>query len=100
QNKAAMLPLRAGGLAGGIVGPVAVEADHAPVDAPPGAAGAGVVADRVVDPPPRAVAHHRVPGAEAARNRGVVPRPPGSLADALDAVCLQAGTPAPRYPLA
>src|SRR5581483_12056859 len=70
--------------AGGIIGPVAVEADHAPLDAPADAEPAAGLVDRIADLMARAVGDVRDAAAEPSRERLCGPRPPGHLANPLD----------------
>src|SRR5204862_6252079 len=88
-------PLRPRHPAGRVVGPVAVETDHTPLDAPAHAEPAGVFQDRIVDGTARAVRHARDPMAEAARDglRRASPRPECDLPDTIDAHELKIRTP-------
>src|SRR5438128_957914 len=81
--------------AGGIVGPVAVEPDHAPLHAPANAEPAGIFANRIVDGMGRAIRDPRDPAAEAARDRlrRALPGAERGLADAIDADDFQVGIP-------
>src|SRR5215831_11044971 len=80
-------------LAGGTVGPVAIEPDHAPLDPPAGADHAGVLGDAVVDRLLAAVRGLDDTAAEAARNAVGGPRPKGGLAQPLEIHDLEIGIP-------
>src|SRR4051794_9618843 len=86
-----------GGLAGGGVGPVAVEADHAPLHAPTGADHAAVLDDRVFHRAPLAVGDQGAAGAEPARDGAVSPGPERDLANLLDGLNAQVGIPEPVF---
>src|SRR5262245_13752875 len=73
--------LRPGHLAGRIIGPVAIEPDDAPLDAPARADHAGVLGDRIVDSVLAAVGDLDDPAAEAAWNGVGGPGPERGLAD-------------------
>ena len=75
--------------AGGAVGEIAVEADHAEIDTPIDADHAGVFRDRVIHRVPRTVIDHRSGGAEPARNALRGPRQQRRLLDVFDADDLQ-----------
>src|ERR1044072_9682088 len=81
--------------AGGIVGPVAVEPDHAPFDTPAHPEPAGVLRDRVMDRVLGAIGSVGDAVAEAARDRlrGAGPGPEGDLADTVDSQDLQVRGP-------
>src|SRR5579871_3904395 len=71
--------LRSRGLAEGVVGPVAVQPDHAPFDALAEAGKAAVLDDRIVDAMHLAVTQHHAAGAVAARDVVGLPGPEGDL---------------------
>src|SRR4051812_12463842 len=73
-------PLRPGSLAVGIVGPIAIGTDHAPLDTPAGTDHAAVLDDGIANSPPLAVRGLSAAGAEPARDRAVSPGPIGNLA--------------------
>src|SRR6476620_9122845 len=73
--------LRLRHLAGRVVRPVAIEADHAPLDTPAGADHPGVLGDRVVDGMLAAVGDLDDPATEAARNAVGRPGAERGLAD-------------------
>src|SRR5438105_2602933 len=87
--------LRPGHAAGRVVGPVAVEADHAPFHPPADAEPAGGFQDRIVDRMARAVRDARDTIAEPARDRlgGAAPWPECRFPDAVDAEDFQVGSP-------
>src|SRR5882672_6696169 len=68
----------------GIIGPVAVETDDAPLDAVTGADHAAVLDDRIIDPMPLAVGNQDRGGAEPSWNRARGPRLPSDLPDFLE----------------
>src|SRR5215472_8671935 len=70
--------------AGRVVGPVAVEPDHAPLDPPVGADHAGVLLDRIVDRVPAAVGDLDAAAAEAPRDALRRPGAERGLADILE----------------
>src|SRR6185312_9292153 len=82
-----------GHLAGGVIGPIAVETGHAPFDAPGSADHAGILADRVVHLVLAAVADIGRCGAEPARNCVRRPRAERDLAHALEPDDLQVRVP-------
>src|SRR5580693_834953 len=70
-----------GGLAGRVIGPVAVEAGDAPVDTLAVAGKSAVLDDREIDYPVDAVAGLDVTAAEAPRHVVGLPGPEGDLVD-------------------
>src|SRR4051812_5544122 len=84
-----------GHLASRVVGPIAVEADHAPFDPEARADEAAVLDDREVHLPPGAVRDERVGAAEPARNGARHPRPERDLAHVLKINDLEIGVPEP-----
>src|SRR5918995_4608987 len=86
-----------GGLAGWVVRPVAVDADHAPVHVPVRADHPGVLDDRVADRAPFSVGHQRPAGAEAARNRAVGPGAERDFPDLVEALDPQIRVPEPAF---
>ena len=86
-----------GGLAGRVVGPVAVDADDAPVHAPVRADHAAVLDDRVADRAPLAVGNQRAAGAEAARDRAVGPGAECDLPDLVETLDPQIRVPEPAF---
>src|ERR1044071_4718653 len=89
--------LGTGGLAVGVIGPIAIEPDHAPLHAPVGADHAAILDDRVADGAPHAVGNQRAPAAEPARNGAVGPGPESHLLDLIEAVDPQVGVPEPAF---
>src|SRR5262245_48905874 len=85
------------GVARRVMGPIAVDADHAPVHAPACADHAGVLDDRVTHGPPLAVRDEGAAGAEAARDRTVGPRAERDLADLVEAFDPQRRVPEPAF---
>src|SRR4051794_28001482 len=81
--------------AGGIIGPVAVEPDHAPFHPPADAKPAGGFQDRVMDRVACPVRDARDAAAEAARDRlgCAAPRPECRFPDPVDAENFQIGSP-------
>src|SRR5215212_5948793 len=80
-----------------VVGPVAVDADHAPLHAPLPTDHAAVFDDRVADRPPVPVGDQRPAAAKAAGNGPVRPGPVGHFADAVEGRDLQVGIPEPAF---
>src|SRR5450756_962665 len=80
-------------LAGRVIGPVAVEADHAPFDAPGHADHAGILADPVIHPVLAPVTDRGHRRAEPARNGSLRPGPVGGFAHPLEVENLQVGVP-------
>ncbi len=80
-----------------VVGPVAVDADHAPLDAPGRADHAAVLDDGIAHRPPMAVGGQRAAAAEPARNGAVGPWPERDLADLVEVRDLQVGIPEPAF---
>src|ERR1041385_6585800 len=89
--------LGTGGLAVRVIGPIAIEPDHAPLHAPVGADHAAVLGDRIADGAPYAVGDQSAAGAEAARDRAVGPGPERHLLDLVDAFNPQVGVPEPAF---
>src|SRR5437764_7831414 len=85
--------------AGWIVGPVAVEADQAPLHAPADAEPAGSFQDRIMDRVAGAVGDVRHRVAEAARNglRRAAPRPECDFPNTIDADDVEVRGPVLRF---
>src|SRR5207248_6037647 len=80
-----------------VVSPVAIDPDHAPLDAPTATDHAAVLDDRIADRPPVAVRDLDAAGAEPARNGAVGPGPVGDFADLVEVRDLQIGVPEPAF---
>src|SRR5687768_7102662 len=85
--------LRPRHLASRVIGPVAVDADHAPFDARNGADLTAVLHDRIVHCAPPPVGNQYASSAEAPRNRAVGPGPERHLAHTIKVGDPESGIP-------